>query len=254
MTRIYLIRHAQSEGNLYRRILGWYDGHVTSSGRAQITALKNRFLEIPVDAVYSSDLSRAWETAQAVALPQKLDIHPEPAFRELHIGEFTNIPYGDLHYHHPDLYDALFSFSPLWAPKGGERFQQVAFFRLAHRHSGQSVAIFSHAMAIHCLQASLQGKHPSQFPLPSGENTAVSCYELQDDRVDIRFENDISHLPNSLTARLWNWRRRKRGSSTYPPGRKPGKPSTALSVALTVPAFCRRPGNSCNGTAMPFRW
>ena len=109
MTRIYLIRHAQSEGNLYRRILGWYDGHVTSSGRAQITALKNRFLEIPVDAVYSSDLSRAWETAQAVALPQKLDIHPEPAFRELHIGEFTNIPYGDLHYHHPDLYDALFS-------------------------------------------------------------------------------------------------------------------------------------------------
>ena len=206
MTRIYLIRHAQSEGNLYRRILGWYDGHVTSSGRAQITALKNRFLEIPVDAVYSSDLSRAWETAQAVALPQKLDIHPEPAFRELHIGEFTNIPYGDLHYHHPDLYDALFSFSPLWAPKGGERFQQVAdrivpaFFRLAHRHSGQSVAIFSHAMAIHCLQASLQGKHPSQFPLPSGENTAVSCYELQDDRVDIRFENDISHLPNSLTA------------------------------------------------------
>lgn len=217
MTRIYLIRHAQSEGNLYRRILGWYDGHVTSFGRAQIAALENRFSEIPVDAVYSSDLSRALETAQAVTLPKKLDVRPESALREIHLGAFTNIPYGDLLYHHPDLYEAFFSYSPLWAPKGGESFQQVAdrivpaFFRIAHRHPAQTVALFSHAMSIHCLQAVLRGKQPSQLTdLPLGENTAVSCYELQGDNVAVRFEDDISHLPAALTAA---GQRKDRGSA-----------------------------------------
>ncbi len=207
MTRIYLIRHAQSEGNLYRRVLGWYDGHVTGLGRKQITALEDRFRDISVQAVYSSDLSRAQETAQAIALPKNLELHPDPAFREIHLGELTNIPYGDFTYHHPDLYKSFFSFSPHWAPKGGETFQQVAnriapaFFRVAADHPGESVAIFSHAMAIHCLQAAIRGKHPSEVKeLPLGENTAVSCYEIQGDRFRILFENDASHLTEELTS------------------------------------------------------
>lgn len=207
MTRIYLIRHAQSEGNLYRRALGWYDGHVTALGWKQIAALETRFRDIPVDAVYASDLSRARETAQAVTVPKGLELRCDPAFREIHLGELTNIPYGDLSYHHPDLYNAFFSYSPQWAPKGGETFQQAAdrvapaFFRVAADHPGKTVAVFSHAMAIHCLQAALRGKHPSEVTdLPLGENTAVSCYEVQGDKFRILFENDASHLTDELIS------------------------------------------------------
>lgn len=207
MTRIYLIRHAQSEGNLYRRVLGWYDGHVTALGWKQIAALEVRFRSIPVHAVYSSDLSRARETAQAVTVPKGLELHCEPAFREIHLGELTNIPYGDFTYHYPSLYDAFFSYSPKWSPREGETFQQVAdrvapaFFRIAAEHPGKTVAIFSHAMAIRCLQAALRGKHPSGVTdLPLGENTAVSCYEIQGHRFRTLFENDASHLAGDLTS------------------------------------------------------
>lgn len=207
MTRIYLIRHAQSEGNLYRRALGWYDGHVTALGWKQIAALELRFRSIPVHAVYASDLSRARETAQAVTLPKALELHCEPAFREIHLGELTNIPYGDLSYHHPGLYDALFSYSPQWAPQGGETFQQVAdrtlsaFARVAAEHPGETVAIFSHGIAIHCLQSALRGKHPSQATdLPLGGNTAVSCYEVKGEKFRILFENDASHLTGELVS------------------------------------------------------
>ena len=58
MTRIYLVRHAEAEGNLYRRIHGWYDSLITDNGYRQIAALAHRFEGIPVDAVYSSDLFR----------------------------------------------------------------------------------------------------------------------------------------------------------------------------------------------------
>ena len=58
MTTLYLIRHAEAEGNLYRRIHGWYDALITDNGYRQIKALEGRFSEVPVDAVYSSDLFR----------------------------------------------------------------------------------------------------------------------------------------------------------------------------------------------------
>ena len=58
MTRIYIVRHAEAEGNLYRRIHGQYDSLVTPLGYRQIEALSRRFQDIPVDAVYSSDLYR----------------------------------------------------------------------------------------------------------------------------------------------------------------------------------------------------
>ena len=51
MTTIYLIRHAEAEGNVFRRIHGQYDSCVTPNGRRQIAALAQRFAGIPVDAV-----------------------------------------------------------------------------------------------------------------------------------------------------------------------------------------------------------
>ena len=87
MTTIYLIRHAEAEGNLYRRIHGWYDALGTENGRRQIAALEQRFREIPVDAVYSSDLYRTRATAQAVCGPRGLELRTDPQRREVHMGD-----------------------------------------------------------------------------------------------------------------------------------------------------------------------
>ena len=56
MTNIYLIRHAEAEGNLYRRIHGWYDSLITPRGWKQIEALSKRFKDVHIDAVYSLSL------------------------------------------------------------------------------------------------------------------------------------------------------------------------------------------------------
>ncbi len=62
-TTLYLIRHAQAEGNLYRRCQGWYDSLITETGYRQIAALAERFKDVKIDAVYSSDLFRTRTTA-----------------------------------------------------------------------------------------------------------------------------------------------------------------------------------------------
>ena len=96
MTTLYLIRHAEAEGNLYRRIHGWYDALVTPNGLRQIEALEGRFAGVPVDAVYSSDLYRTKTTAKAVYLPKGLSLHIDPGLREVHMGDWEDHPWGEI--------------------------------------------------------------------------------------------------------------------------------------------------------------
>ena len=94
MTTLYLIRHAEAEGNVFRRLQGQYDSFITPNGMKQIAALAKRFDGVAVDAVYASDLTRTRTTAQAICVPKGLEIHPEPRFREMHCGVWENLPCG----------------------------------------------------------------------------------------------------------------------------------------------------------------
>ncbi len=220
MTRIYLIRHGEAEGNLYRRFHGWHDSSLTDTGRQQLIHLAQRFEDIPLDAVYASDLRRAKDTAQAVAGPKGLSVQVEPGLRELGVGVYEDLPFGELGHRYPEVKRRFLSCSPHFAPQGGETFHQVAqrmaktFFRIAQAHPGQTVAMASHSTAIRCLQAALRGKHPSQVAqeLTLCENTGVSCYEIQGEKFRVVFENDSSHLPPSLATMA----RRQRASGPAP--------------------------------------
>lgn len=207
MTRIYIIRHAEAEGNLYRRAHGWYDSQITENGKRQIAALEHRFQSIPVDAAYASDLQRTQTTAQAVVRPKGLELRIDPGLREIGMGIYEDRTFGDLCYHHPEEQKLFVACSPEWAPEGGETFQQVcgrvtaALFRAAAAHPGQTVCIFTHGTAIRCLLSALQGKHPVETPeLGHCENTGVSCLEVEGDKAEIRFANDASHLPREIAT------------------------------------------------------
>ncbi len=204
MSMIYLVRHAQAEGNLFRRYQGWYDGSPTPLGLAQIDALTERFRGIPVQAVYSSDLRRTRATAQAAAVPHHLEIQNEPGLREAHLGVYEDIPYGEFATAHSEDHKRFLSFSPQWAPQGGETCLQVTkrmtetVSRIARAHPNEQVALFSHSMAIHCFQAALRGLPPDEFQNGICLNTGVSCYEIQGDKLRVVFENDASHLSPAL--------------------------------------------------------
>ena len=65
-TKLYLIRHAEAEGNLFRVAHGQYDSNITPRGYRQLAYLRRRFQDIRLDAVYGSDLTRAHTTASAL--------------------------------------------------------------------------------------------------------------------------------------------------------------------------------------------
>ena len=96
MTRIYLIRHAEAEGNLYRVAHGHYDSLITDRGYEQIKALEKRFADIRIDAVYSSDLFRTRTTAKAIYVPKGLPLHTDADLREVNLGVWEDRPWQEL--------------------------------------------------------------------------------------------------------------------------------------------------------------
>ena len=96
MTTVYLVRHAEAEGNTYRRIHGQYNSLITQNGLRQIEALRARFAPIHIDACFASDLFRTCRTAQSVYLAKHLPLHTEKRFRELEIGRWEDTPFGYL--------------------------------------------------------------------------------------------------------------------------------------------------------------
>lgn len=207
MTKVYLIRHAEAEGNLYRRIQGWYDGLITENGRRQIQALQERFRGIPVDAVYSSDLQRTRTTAGAVYLPKKLPLFTDVALREVHMGWWEDRPWAEIRRTDQEEFSQFRAASPAWKVSGGESLDEVRqrvgreLQKLAVRHEGQTIAVFSHGTAIRNALTWLEGK-PVEACLgrPHGDNTAVSLLEFHGDAARIVFENDNSHLPAELST------------------------------------------------------
>ena len=216
MTIIYLVRHAEAEGNLYRRIHGWYDSLITDNGFAQIKALEERFRDIPVDAVWSSDLYRTKTTARAVYIPKGLELHTDPGLREINLGDWEDVTWGQARH---DFLDELMRFDtddPTWQAPNGEDFHRLgdrlleAVCRIAELYPGQTVAIFSHGMAIRQLLSRVKELPEAQWPtVPHGDNTAVTKLLYDGEKLSIEYELDNSHLPESISTHArQNWWRK----------------------------------------------
>lgn len=213
MTTIFLIRHAEAEGNLYRRIHGQYNSLVTDNGFLQIKALEDRFRDIPVDAAYSSDLYRTMTTARAVYVPKGLELHTLPGLREINMGEWEDHPWGEIYRFQPQEMARFNASDPSWLAPGGEDFGQVgrrmlrAVEEIAQRHPGQTAAVFSHGTAIRQLLSAIEGLDPRDWHTQGhGENTAVSCLTYDEGRFEVHFKDDASHLTEDISTlgkQLW---------------------------------------------------
>lgn len=207
MTTVYLIRHAQAEGNLYRRCHGWHNGLITQKGRQQIAALERRFEGVHFDAVYSSDLYRTMTTAGAIYHSHGLPLRTVPALREVHCGCWEGQAWGNVFHSDRAGLAAFLRCDPSWQVEGGETFQQararmkVTVEALAAAHEGQTIAVVSHGSAIRCgLSAWLGIPMEKLGTLEMGDNTCVAKLEYSGGQMKVVYYNDNSHL-GSLAAK-----------------------------------------------------
>ena len=201
MTTLYLIRHAEAEGNLYRIAQGQDNSNLTNRGWEQVALLQARFQDTKIDAVYASDLYRTCATASAVFLPKNLPLHRHSGLREICVGVWERQAWGEIAQQNASMLAAFTSHIHLWDIEGGEDPQEVeyrveaAVVEIAAKHDGQTIAIFSHGCAIRLLLAKLQGYPIEEMGKTAhGDNTAVSKLEVDGDTIRVIFRDDNTHL------------------------------------------------------------
>ena len=96
VTTILLARHGETDWNREGRWQGWADAPLNQNGRAQARELAEQLRSTPFDAVYSSDLSRARETAEIVAAPHGVDVVRDAGLREIDVGSWSGLTRAEL--------------------------------------------------------------------------------------------------------------------------------------------------------------
>src|SRR4030043_1211565 len=104
MTRVYLVRHGTTEWNKEEIFRGGVDCQLNETGRAEAKALAEYFRDANLHGVYSSPLSRAEETARAIAAMKSLQVIPESAFIDIDFGEWHGLPLREVKEKYPALY------------------------------------------------------------------------------------------------------------------------------------------------------
>lgn len=219
MTTVYLIRHAEAEGNLYRRAQGHYDATITDRGYRQIAALAKRFADVPIDAVYASDLTRTCTTALAVTYPKKLPLHTTPELREVGVGVWEDKTWAEVTYTDREELVRFNTNIAAWHVEGGQDIDTVrdrmlrALKTIIAENPDRTVAVFSHGMALRTLLGTLQGLSLDEIDRTGhAENTAVSKLVCDGDSIRILCRDDASHLPAALhTLGRQAWTKNKNG-------------------------------------------
>ena len=213
MTTLYLIRHAEAEGNLYRRIHGQYNSLITDNGYRQIRALQERFADVPIDAVYSSDLFRAMTTARAIYVPKGLPLQTRSDLRELNMGEWEDRSWAGIDRANKEMMGLFSATSPDFRAPGGESFPEVrrrgtaALLDIAAKHPNGTVAVFAHGTFIRNTVAEFLGIGPENMKkMGHSDNTAVSLLEIENGKVHVVYMDDNSHLtPEISTLARQHW-------------------------------------------------
>ncbi len=183
-TRLCVVRHGETEWNAGKRIQGQIDIPLSAVGHAQARATGNALLDEGFAALYSSDLVRTRQTAEATAHLAHLPVQLLPGLRERHHGLFQGLTFEEATARYPADYARHHARDPRFVPEGGESLLDLAARisstcdDIVHRHPGAAVVLFTHGGVLDILHRQASGKPltaPRDFAIP---NCAINWFEV----------------------------------------------------------------------------
>ncbi|ABB07372.1 MULTISPECIES: histidine phosphatase family protein [Burkholderia] len=204
-TQILFIRHGETAWNRIKRIQGHIDIPLAETGLEQAQKLAARLARdardgARLDAIYSSDLMRAQQTAQPFADALGLSLRLREGLRERSYGQFQGHDSAEIETLFPDAYAAWQTRDPGFAPEGGES-QREFYHRVLHalepivaEHPGGRIACVAHGGVLDCVYRFANGielSAPRNYQLL---NTSINVVDYVDGRAQVVQWADVSHL------------------------------------------------------------
>lgn len=198
-TKIYLIRHAQSEANETKKYTGWLDVDLSDTGVLQAEKTSGYFTDIKIDSIYASTLKRAYRTAHLIFGNNK-EIRKLDEFREIDLGLFEVKTHDELMVEYPRLYSDWITDPTLSTPPDGENIYdyysrvKAGFYKVLLENKGKTVAIVAHSGVIRCILLYTLNMKLNDIWSIKVDNVSVSCVEFSGGKKALTLLNDTCHL------------------------------------------------------------
>ncbi len=202
MTTFLLIRHGESMANTKKRFAGHWNIPLSPLGQKQADATAAHIANAyTVDAVYASDLLRAYHTGKAVADTLGLPIHADEALREINAGDWETHSFDDLQAHFTASYAVWLTDIGNAACDHGESVADLqarfltALRRIAAENDGKTVVVATHATPIRALQCHCENKPLSEMhTVPWVTNASVTTVTCENGVFELLHAGDDRHL------------------------------------------------------------
>lgn len=202
---LHCVRHGESLYNAEGRVQGQSDVPLSELGRRQSEAVARALVSLPVDAIYTSPLRRAVETAEAVAAALGPEIQTDPRLMEINAGIFQDQLRVDLERLYPEAFARWLSGDPDFVIPGGESRRMLArrgrqALEAIRRAGHQQSVVVSHGRLLAVTLEDMATFPPDQQPgsLHNGSITRLR-FDGQG-RAQVLALNEISHLEGVGTA------------------------------------------------------
>jgi broad specificity phosphatase PhoE len=202
MTRLMLLRHAETEANVNQIWHGSLDAPLTPLGRAQVEATARRLVELhgesPIDHIYVSPSPRAMRTAQAIAEFTHHTLRIEESLREMSIGDWEGRSFAQLR--EVDRLWERWQADPEFAPPNGEspitfgRRVPAIYQKIADDHPDETILTVTHGGVISNLLSQWLGEGQQDWRNWEPTNCAITILDRQGDTWHSILVNDTSHL------------------------------------------------------------
>ena len=203
MTRIVLVRHGQTEWNRVERFRGRADVPLNETGLAQAEATGKRVAaEWRPAAIYSSPLSRAVKTAEAIAEHFDLPVQIHNGIADIDYGEWQGLTPDEVKKRWPEIHHAWYNVPHTARIPGGEALDDLrvrgmaAVNELAARHAGQTIVLLGHTVINRIILLGVLGLGNDRFWHLRQDTCAINVFEAgaQAGEFTLVSLNDTCHL------------------------------------------------------------
>jgi len=201
LTRLLLVRHAETQWNHEGRYQGQQDSPVTPEGHAQAEAIAGRLRNLRVDALYTSDLGRCIATTRYIEHSTGVAMKVDARLRERNLGVFEGLTSAEAKQRYPDIYRQYKAPDGAgYVLPGGESRQQVleracaVMQDLANRHPHEQIAIVGHTGFLYIYLSHLLGAPPDVRNMFVIRNCSLSVLSVDGARWRLETLGDVCHL------------------------------------------------------------
>jgi probable phosphoglycerate mutase len=206
MTTIILVRHGQTAWNREERFRGRADVPLDEYGIRQAEATGRRVAaEWRPVAIYSSPLSRAVQTAEAIAAPFNLSVNIQPSLVDIDYGDWQGLSTDEVHQKWPSTLDGWYNAPQLIRIPGGETLDDLrkrameTITSLAAQHSSETIVLVGHTVINRIILLGVLGLGNERFWHIRQETCAINAFEAHNGQFILSLMNETSHLLSLLT-------------------------------------------------------